>query len=593
MSTSTLAAASTQRAPIHGHIAARIHRLPLTAVQWRLAILATVTLGLHHLRYRRHRRPAVPVRLAPVQHHHRRSVCGHPGLAGRARHPARRLPDELGRRPLWPARGDPAGDLFGGNSCIWLFAYVTNFWVMVFLSVLSTLGAGGIITTQAVYLSEMTSSAIRNKVLLASQGVTALVADLSDLLAVWLIRTIAGLPVGRRGVLDPCSVAAAELAAAGVAAYGSKHMGITRKPSELSPSSKSVAAAPAASRCPEPDQDMHPVVAAKKGAWQEIFRDPQYRDRTIVALTCWLLGNAGMIYGSGAFAAVYMVDHGATAHFVFLTFVGSVVVFFAFQVNARISEGIERRDVMCAMACSFAATFVVVYLAPNLWIIAGFFVLSRIGVSLWLFNLYNYTAVAYPTRIRATAFAWTDGLGIWAPGGVNLARPHSMHGPEPSGLVSVAADPRLADPGDRDPFVRRQAVSGSPRARIDRNRGKLLTCFFGSFSSSGWGRNGGHAPSVPRERPAPAKPGAPRLRARSAAAGSIARERPRRRLAGALPAAPCRKGIATPEHAPLSGLRKSWLVRYRRRLPAPIISSPDYRTVWSPAASAPSRKYRA
>ena len=112
---------------------------------------------------------------------------------------------------------------------------------------------------------------------------------------------------------------------------------------------------------------MHPVVVAKKGAWQEIFRDPQYRGRTIVALTCWLLGYAGMIYGSGAFAAVYMVDHGATAHFVFLTFVvGSVVVLFAFQINARISEDIERRDVMCAMACLFAATFVVVYLAPNL-----------------------------------------------------------------------------------------------------------------------------------------------------------------------------------------------------------------------------------
>jgi len=57
---------------------------------------------------------------------------------------------------------------------------------------------------------------------------------------------------------------------------------------------------------PEPDQDMHPVVVAKKGAWQEIFRDPQYRGRTIVALTCWLLGYAGMIYGSGAFAAVYL-----------------------------------------------------------------------------------------------------------------------------------------------------------------------------------------------------------------------------------------------------------------------------------------------
>lgn len=32
-------------APIHGQIAARIDRLPLTAVQWRLAILATVTWG--------------------------------------------------------------------------------------------------------------------------------------------------------------------------------------------------------------------------------------------------------------------------------------------------------------------------------------------------------------------------------------------------------------------------------------------------------------------------------------------------------------------------------------------------------------------
>ena len=155
-----------------------------------------------------------------------------------------------------------------------------------------------------------------------------------------------------------------------------------------------------------------------------------------------------MIYGSGAFAAVHMVDHGATAHFVFLTFVvGSVVVFFAFQVNARISEGIERRDVMCAMACLFAATFVVVYLAPNLWIIAGFFVLSRIGVSLWLFNLYNYTAVAYPTRIRATAFAWTDGLGhLGAWGGVTLLGPLYAWGP--NHLLTELHDCDVAPLGD-------------------------------------------------------------------------------------------------------------------------------------------------
>jgi MFS transporter, putative metabolite:H+ symporter len=176
---------------------------------------------------------------------------------------------------------------------------------------------------------------------------------------------------------------------------------------------------------------MHPVIVAEKGAWREIFLNPLYRGRTIVVLICWLLGYAGLIYGSGAFAALYMVDHGATPHFVFLTFVvGGLVVFLGFQVNARISERVERRDVLCVMACLFAAAFVVVYLVPNLWIIATFFVVSRIGVGLWLFNLYNYTAVAYPTRIRAAAFAWTDGLGhLGAWGGVTLLGPLYTWGP--------------------------------------------------------------------------------------------------------------------------------------------------------------------
>ena len=51
------------------------------------------------------------------------------------------------------------------------------------LSVLSTLGVGGIVATHSVYLSEMTSPEVRNRVLLTSQGVTALVAVGVNLLA--------------------------------------------------------------------------------------------------------------------------------------------------------------------------------------------------------------------------------------------------------------------------------------------------------------------------------------------------------------------------------------------------------------------------
>ena len=68
-----------------------------------------------------------------------------------------------------------------------------------------------------------------------------------------------------------------------------------------------------------------------------------------MALICWLFGGAGMIYGSGAFAAVHMVDHGATAHFVFLTFViGSVVLFPGLLIPAVVIRafGVEQSRVV-------------------------------------------------------------------------------------------------------------------------------------------------------------------------------------------------------------------------------------------------------
>ena len=90
---------------------------------------------------------------------------------------------------------------------------------------------------------------------------------------------------------------------------------------------------------------------AGQGAWKELFTSPQYRRRTWVLIVCWLAGYAGLIYGVGAFLAVYMVDHGATAHEVFLTIAAAyAVLFVAFQVNAQLGERVERRDVIAVMA---------------------------------------------------------------------------------------------------------------------------------------------------------------------------------------------------------------------------------------------------
>ena len=183
---------------------------------------------------------------------------------------------------------------------------------------------------------------------------------------------------------------------------------------------------------PPPDEGMHPVVVAEHGAWKEIFTNPLYRGRTTLLIVCWLLGYAGLIYGVGAFTAVYMVDHGATPHFVFLSIAGAyALLFVGFQLNSWLGERVERRDVLCFSALLFAAAWIVIYLYPTLPIIAAFYAISRVGTGLYLFNLYNYTAVAYPTRIRSIAFAWTDGLGhLGAWGGVTLLGPLYNWGPD-------------------------------------------------------------------------------------------------------------------------------------------------------------------
>jgi MFS family permease len=424
------------RASIHGHIASRIDRLPLTRVQWRLAILVEITWGFIIFDT-----DGIGARLYPFVWRPNHVIDVYQYAVIQALQVGLGIllgvylmswvADRYGRRPAILL-----ATLLGGL-CIWPFAYVTNFWGMVFLSVLSTLGVGGIVATHSVYLSEMTSPLVRNKVLLGSQGSTALVAVSVNLLAFWLIpaqwqaflwvsaaiEVIVLLPLLFWLLPEsPRWLEARERAAEAdrlMADYERRVQLVTRAP------------------LPEPTQGMHPVVIAGKGAWREIFSNPQYRGRTYLLIVCWMLSYAGLIYGVGAFLPLYMVDHGASAHIVFLTIAAAyLLLFVGFQVNAGLGERVERREVMLAMGGLFALSWVVIYLYPSLPVIIVFYAFSRVGTGLWLFNLYNYTAVAYPTRIRSVAFAWTDGLGhlgAWA--GVSLLGPLYMFGPDHLGWV--------------------------------------------------------------------------------------------------------------------------------------------------------------
>lgn len=164
-----------------------------------------------------------------------------------------------------------------GGICVWPFAYITDFWGMAFLSVLSTLGVAGIIATYSVYLSEMISPTWR---------IRALVAVSVNLLAFALF------PVQRQLFL--WISAGIEV----VILLSLLYWKLPESPRWLEvhwrhDEANQVMAiyearvqARCADRLPAPAVGRHSVTLAGKGTWREIFVNPQYRGRTLVRIAC-------------------------------------------------------------------------------------------------------------------------------------------------------------------------------------------------------------------------------------------------------------------------------------------------------------------
>ena len=429
------------------HISSRIDRLPLTRVQWELAVLVEVTWAFIIVDT-----DGIGARLYPF-------VWRPAGLLSTDQYAVIQalqvglgvllgtylmsfVADKYGRRPAILLSTALAG------ICLWPFAFVTDFVPLVVFSVLSTLGVGGIVVTHAVYLSEMSSQPVRNKTLLASQASTALVGVAILIVARFMFPTFwkefiwLGVAV-QALVLLPYQYFRLPESPRWLDAHGrgAEADAVLKKLEQRCEAIAGPLQAPDFSR-----PSLEPGVRARLS---EIITNPEYRSRSILILVCWLLAYPGLIYGSGAFTAVYMVDHGKTSEFFFTLAAGAaLVIFIAFLVNARLGEKVERKDVLLATSLIFAVGWAIMYFLPST---AGFiigYILSRIGTALFLFNLYNYTAVAFPTRIRSVAFAWTDGLGhlgAWI--GVTSLGPLYQWGPNHLGWILFIIIPGALVPG--------------------------------------------------------------------------------------------------------------------------------------------------
>jgi putative MFS transporter len=406
---------------VPGEIAARIDRLPLSWVQWELALLTQVawaiilsTDGIARTLYPFLWEPDHVVTSFEYSVIYAFQV-GIGILIGD--YVMGWLADKIGRRPVMMLSAVLAG-LF-----IWPFGYITNYPLLIVFSIVGDLGVGGILATNVVYITEVVSPRARGKVTLATQAASVALYEcvLVGLVPHWMIPAnyraylwlLAGLQVV---VLVPLLAWRMPESPRWLEARG--RIDEARKIVEK----MEARILKRGGSLPEPDMAPHQVLATTRTGLFAVFHG-EYRWRTILLLLMWILGYGGIIYGNAAYGLVFLAGRGYSAGFVFAVFALSGLFAAALLgVNALLGESIERKTTIVLGAVIFAGSWYGLYNTHDTAAVVILYTLANIGVVLWLWNMYAYTPNNFPTRMRGLGTGWSDGLGhIGAWGGVIIS----------------------------------------------------------------------------------------------------------------------------------------------------------------------------
>ena len=170
---------------------------------------------------------------------------------------------------------------------------------------------------------------------------------------------------------------------------------------------------------PEPDLQEaleHPVTVTDRIPLRELLSG-EYLRRTLVVVPAWILGYSGIVYGFTAYQGLQLQFYGFSASQFFLTsillygpgYAASMVLFSLYN------ERFERRTQVLVGATVFGVAMLIIWVFSyvhqvNAMLYVGWALVGA-GSGLWLFSMYNYTATAYPTRLRSEAVGFTDGIG--------------------------------------------------------------------------------------------------------------------------------------------------------------------------------------
>lgn len=394
-----------------GQIAARIDRLPLTWVQWRLALISQLFWGVIIAA------DGIPAKVYPYVWLPRHAFgmtafsfllamqFGVGILVGE--YLIGLVADRWGRR-LALLLSTLAIALL-----MWPTALTDNFALLMIFFGLSAVGLGGVLSVNVVYMGEFIPPQHRGRVMLGSQVLAiAVYGLLGNIPAILWVPSHYGLFIGFYSIVSlvilvPLAWIIPE-SPRWLEAHN-RHEEAERITAELE---RACLRRSRLASLPEPHYDSYAVIATKHVPVRELFRG-EYGRRTIILLIAWVLGYSGMIYGFGGYETLLLRGFGLSADQAF----GVILVSSTFgggaglAICAAMGEMVERRFVILVSGVITVAALATLYFVHTVLASYVLVTLSWGATEVWLFNMYNYTAASYPTRLRATGTGLTDGVG--------------------------------------------------------------------------------------------------------------------------------------------------------------------------------------
>ncbi len=395
-----------------GRIAARIDRLPLTWVQWRLALISQIFWGVIIAA------DGIPARLYPFtwgpQHAFGTTAFsvllaiqfGVGILIGE--YLIGIVADRWGRRTALLLSSLAMALL------LWPTALTNNFGVLLLFFGLSAIGMGGVLSTNVVYMGEIIPPKDRGRVMLASQMLAVTVYGvLGNAPAIFWIPDHAQLYIYFYSVvailiLVPLAIWALPESPRWLECHG-RHEEADRITTALE---RECLRRSGTASLPEPQYEKYTVPVIKHVPVRELLAG-EYGRRTLILLAAWVLGYSGIIYGFYGYQPAILRAYGLSPDETFAVILVAAVVggCIGLGVCAVLGESVERRMTILFAALVNIAALIAFYFVHSL--VASFLLMSTIvgAETAWLFSMYNYTAASYPTRLRATGTGLTDGVG--------------------------------------------------------------------------------------------------------------------------------------------------------------------------------------